>query len=144
MSNDRFNRDRLVAEAIERAGADDFGESSWQEGLDLLLEGFPSESNLNEVGVEIAAGDILNHLASRLGIIAWRRDHPEIADVGIDEPIVIVGQPRTGTTILYDLLALDPGLRAPLTWEVDRPLPPPDTATYDTDPRIAELTRRWR
>ena len=139
MSNDRFNRDRLVAEAVARAGADDFGEPTWREGLDLLLEGFPSESMLNEVGVEIAANDIVTNLATRLGIIAWRHDHPEIANVGIDRPIVIVGQPRTGTTILYDLLALDPSLRAPLTWEVDRPLPPPDTATYDTDPRIAEV-----
>ena len=50
-----------------------------------------------------------------------------------------MGQPRTGTTILHDLLALDPTLRAPLTWEVDRPLPPPETSTHDTDPRIAEV-----
>ncbi len=51
---------------------------------------------------------------------------------------MIVGQPRTGTTILYDLLAQDPANRAPLTWEVDRPCPPPETATYEDDPRIAE------
>ncbi len=138
MTNDRFDRDRLLAEAVERAGADDLGEPTWQDGLDRLIDGFRSEANLNDIGVEVAASDLVNHLTSRLGIIAWRRDHPEVADVGIDQPIVIVGQPRTGTTILYDLLALDPTLRAPLTWEVDRPLPPPETATYDTDPRIAE------
>jgi hypothetical protein len=57
----------------------------------------------------------------------------------VDAPIVIVGQPRTGTTILYDLLAQDPALRAPLTWEVDRPLPPPTTASYADDPRIDEV-----
>ena len=51
---------------------------------------------------------------------------------------MIVGQPRTGTTILYDLLAQDPANRAPLSWEVDLPCPPPVTATYDTDPRIDE------
>jgi hypothetical protein len=139
VSDDRFNRDRLVTEAVARAGADDFGEDTWQEGLDLLVDGFPSEARLNGVGVEIASGDLVNNLAIRLGIIGWRGEHPEIADVGIERPIVIVGQPRTGTTILYDLLALDPSLRAPLTWEVDRPLPPPETATYDTDPRIAEV-----
>ena len=53
-------------------------------------------------------------------------------------PIVIVGQPRTGTTILHDLMAQDPANRAPLSWEIERPVPPPRTATYDTDPRIAE------
>ena len=139
MSNDRFNRDRLVGEAIAQAGTDDFGEPTWQEGLDILLEGLQSEARLHELGVEIAAGDVVNQLATRLGITAWRGEHPEIAQVGVTQPIVIVGQPRTGTTILHDLLALDPALRAPLTWEVDRPLPPPETASYETDPRIAEV-----
>ncbi len=52
---------------------------------------------------------------------------------------MIIGQGRTGTTILHDLLAQDPATRVPLTWEVDRPCPPPETATYDTDPRIADV-----
>ena len=139
MGNDRFTRDRLVAEAVAQAGADDFGEPTWQEGLDALLDGFRSEARLNEIGIEIAAGDVVNQLTIRLGIIRWRAAHPEIAAIGIPNPILIVGQPRTGTTILHDLLALDPSLRAPLTWEVDRPLPPPETESYDTDPRIAEV-----
>src|SRR5262245_25100389 len=139
MTNDRLNRERLVDDAVERAGADDFGEHFWQEGFDILVDGLQSEPQLNEVGIEVAVTDLGNSLANRLGIIAWRQEHPEVAAVGIHRPIVIVGQPRTGTTILYDLLALDPSLRAPLTWEVDRPLPPPTTATYDTDPRIAEV-----
>jgi len=58
--------------------------------------------------------------------------------VPIVRPLVIVGQPRTGTTILYDLLAQDPANRAPLSWEVDLPCPPPVTATYATDPRILQ------
>jgi hypothetical protein len=52
---------------------------------------------------------------------------------------VIVGQGRTGTTILHELLAQDPATRVAMTWEIDRPMPPPETATYDTDPRIAEV-----
>src|SRR6202022_381811 len=63
---------------------------------------------------------------------------PEVATGTIAQPLVICGQPRTGTTILYDLLALDPSHRAPLTWEGDNPCPPPSTATYETDPRIDE------
>jgi hypothetical protein len=50
-----------------------------------------------------------------------------------------MGQARTGTTILHDLLAQDPESRVPLSWEVDRPCPPPETATYETDPRIEEV-----
>jgi hypothetical protein len=139
MGGDAFDRDRLVAEALARAGSDDFGEATWQEALDVLLDSLQHEARLHELGVDIAAVEVTTYLANRLGITAWRRDYPEVAEGAVDRPIVIVGQPRTGTTILYDLLAQDPGLRAPLTWEVDLPLPPPETATYDTDPRIDEV-----
>jgi hypothetical protein len=81
--------------------------------------------------------DVSSHLRNRLELTAWRREHPEVAAVAVERPILIVGQPRTGTTILFDLLARDPALRAPLTWEVDHPCPPPESATFDDDPRIA-------
>ena len=35
----------------------------------------------------------------------------------IEAPLVITGPPRSGTSILFELLALDPNARAPLAWE---------------------------
>jgi Sulfotransferase family len=139
MATGRFDQDRLVEEAVARTGADDFGEPTWQEGLALLLDSFEHEARLNDLGVEIATSEVVTYLANRLAITAWRNDHPEVAGGAVERPIFIVGQPRTGTTILYDLLAQDPVMRAPLTWEVDRPVPAPETATYTSDPRIAEV-----
>ena len=136
---DRLSRDWLVAEATEQAGSDDFGAPTWLEGFDRLIDSLRTEARLHELGVEIAAHDVVTALANRLRINAWRAQHPAVARERIDRPVIIVGQPRTGTTILYDLLAQDPALRAPLTWEVDQPSPPPDPATYETDPRIAEV-----
>jgi len=81
---------------------------------------------------------VMMPLRNRLQITAWRKQHPPVCRERIEQPIVILGQPRTGTTILYDLLTQDPDLRAPLTWEVDHPCPPPQPETYDIDPRIAE------
>lgn len=135
----RLDRNALVDEAVARTGEEDFGEPTWQEGLDRLLDDLRNEARLSEIGVEIAAAGIVDYLATRSAMAAWRRDHPEVAEGTVERPIVIVGQPRTGTTILYDLLARDPALRAPLTWEVDKPVPPPETDTYESDPRIAEV-----
>jgi hypothetical protein len=129
--------ERLVAGAHDATGLDDFGAASWRDGLERLVDALRNEARLHELGEQIAAGEILDYLATRLGLVEWRRQHPEIAEVDVVPPIVIVGQARTGTTILHDLLAQDRSNRVPLTWEVDRPLPPPETATYDTDPRIA-------
>jgi hypothetical protein len=67
------------------------------------------------------------------------KHHPEILAGEIRAPIFILGLPRTGTTILHQLMAQDPATRVPMTWEVHRPWPPPERETYDTDPRIAEV-----
>jgi hypothetical protein len=133
-----FRPERLVETACEEAGRDDFGEDGWQSGLQRLTDGFVGEARLSAVGVEIAHLDIMRALKNRLDVVAWRKEHPEVAREPVTAPIVIVGQPRTGTTILYDLLAQDPDLRAPLTWEVDAPCPVPQPDTYHTDPRIAQ------
>jgi hypothetical protein len=138
-AEERLHRDRLLEEGCALAGADDLGEGSWSEGLDRVLDGFLTESRLSEIGVEVAAADVLTYVSNRAAITAWRAAHPEVAAGSVTAPIVIVGQPRTGTTILYDLLAQDPALRSPMSWEVDKPVPPPQPATYDTDPRIDEV-----
>lgn len=131
-------RDRLVEAAMAATGLDDFGAPSWQEGLDLLLASLEATAQLNEIGVGVAEGGVVGDLSNRLQLEAWRATHPDVAAQQIVRPIIIVGQPRTGTTILYDLMAQDPANRAPLSWEVERPVPAPRTATYLTDPRIAE------
>lgn len=138
MSTPRFERDQLAAAAVAAVGADDFGEDTWQEGLDLLLDGFATEADLNDIGVAMVETELTMYLSNRLGIIEWRRTHPEVADLDIVRPVFIVGQPRTGTSILHDLLAQDPANRAPLTWEVDYPVPPPVPETFATDERIAQ------
>jgi len=135
---ERFNPERLIATACEEGGTDDFGADGWQDGLHRLTDGLVNEARLSAIGVEIAYLDIMRALKNRLDVIAWRAQHPEIAREPITAPIFIVGQPRTGTTILYDLLAQDPDLRAPLTWEVDAPCPVPQPETYHDDPRIAQ------
>ncbi len=136
---DRLNRDALVTAAAEVAGHDDLGEPTWADGLDRLVADLRGEARLHDLGVEVAATEISTYLANRLGIVGWRNEHLEVSAERIEQPIFIVGQPRTGTTILHDLMAQDPDLRAPLTWEVDRPLPPPSLSDYETDPRIDEV-----
>ncbi len=133
---DGLTRASLVATAEAQTGLTDFGEAGWEEGLDRLLESLRTEGELSEVGVQVAAAMIGEFLQSRLWVIDWHHRCPEIAAAPVADPVLIVGQPRTGTTVLFDLLAQDDRFRAPLTWEVAQPHPPPETATYGSDPRI--------
>lgn len=137
MVDDVLNANALVARARADTGLEDLGEDTWQEGLERLLDSLLAEARLSDVGVHIAAAMIVGDLTSRLRVTDWHNRYPEIGDAPINAPVVIAGQPRTGTTILFDLLAQDPRFRVPLTWEVAAPHPPPETATYRTDPRIA-------
>lgn len=130
--------DDLLAEASRRAGGrSDFGEPQFMEGLERLVDSLEREAFLTPIGRMIARERILNSAKNRLDYLGDRKLHPEIAQERIVAPIVVVGMPRTGSTILHDLLAQDPDSRAPLTWEVMFPSPPPEPATFDTDPRIA-------
>ena len=139
MTDVDLSAQRAVEQAAEQTGLRDLGDDSWMEGLARLVDALQTEAALNEMGAALVGGEIVGYLGDRMRILAHRKAHPEIVGVDVVPPIVIVGQGRTGTTILHELLAQDPASRVPLTWEVDHPVPPPETATYETDPRIAEV-----
>ncbi|HEV7759646.1 MAG TPA: sulfotransferase [Acidimicrobiales bacterium] len=130
--------DQLVDAACERAGADDLGDGTWREGLDVLVRSLRTEAALNELGVGALTDQIVGHLVNRLEVERWYARHPEIDDQQIVAPLFGLGLPRTGSTALSFLLAQDPARRSLRSWEAGAPCPPPETATEHTDPRIAE------
>jgi hypothetical protein len=131
--------EKLLETAGERTGLQDFGDESFREGLARLVESLENEAGLSLLGRFVTREDLVQVLGNRLQMVDWHRRHPEIAEQPVRRPIVIVGQGRTGTTILHELMTLDPANRVPLTWEVDRPAPPPERAHFETDPRIDEV-----
>ncbi|MBV8950010.1 MAG: sulfotransferase [Actinobacteria bacterium] len=133
-----FTVEAILAEATSRTGGlDDLGDGPFVEPLALFLESLEREARLNDIGRVIARERALGHTVNRLGYVHDRHRFPAIADEHIVAPVFIIGFPRTGTTILHDILAQDPDSRAPLTWEVMFPSPPPEAETFATDPRIA-------
>ena len=71
---------------------------------------------------------------------AWAAD-PTILDEPIVAPVFVVGTGRSGTSILHELLALDPANRAPLTWEL---LHPGEALGADAERGPARRPRRAR
>jgi hypothetical protein len=134
----QFSADSLMAEARSRSGGlEDLGPGPFTEPLQLFVSSLESDARLNPVGQYIARERALAHIVNRLQYVNDRKLYPAIAQQKIVKPVFIIGLVRTGTTILHDVLAQDPANRAPLTWEVTFPSPPPATATFKTDPRIA-------
>lgn len=139
-----IDADGLAEEAQRESGLSDFGADDFWEPYRILIGDLNDTAQLHTVGRLIARDDLLNSLLIRLHLTDWRKQHPEIAEEEVESPLFIVGLPRTGTSILHELLAQDPRHRAPLHWEVRYPWPPPETASYGSDPRIALAHRQIR
>jgi hypothetical protein len=137
-----LREEALLAAATRQTGLRDFGPDSFRPGLRQLLAALEGDAALNVMGRVMARGQILACLATRLQLVEHRKRHPEIADERIERPLFVLGLPRTGTTILYGLLAQDPAHRSPASWEVGYPCPPPRAEDCEDDPRIEQMDRQ--
>lgn len=136
--------DDIVATAARRAKSDEFGDLGFIERLERIVDAVEREAGLHWIGRIAVRQSLITALESRFGVYRYRARHPEIVGVPIEKPIFIVGFPRSGTTSLFNLLAQDPASRAPLGWEVQYPNPPPESDTYETDPRIAQAAKYFQ
>ncbi len=128
--------DDIVQAAARKAKSTDFGDLDFAERLPRIVEAVEREANLHWIGRVAVRQSLEMGLQSRFGLYRHRAEHPEIAGIPIERPVFIVGFPRTGTTILFNLLSQDPANRTPQGWEVQFPNPPPKRDTYTTDRRI--------
>jgi hypothetical protein len=133
--------DDIIRTAARKAKSESFGDLGFADRLPRLIEAVEREGDQHWIGRLAVRQSLVMALGSRFGLYRYRDEHPEVAAVPIEKPVFIVGFPRTGTTILFNLLAQDPANRAPQGWEVQFPNPPPEPTTYGTDPRIADARK---
>jgi hypothetical protein len=139
-----MNADELIAIARDQTGLHDLGpeEDAMRDALGALAASFDAEARLDAAGDQMVTGTLVGLLCSRLGVEAAYASHPEIADQHIESVLVGLGLPRTASTVLVILLALDPNIRYLRAWEAWAPAPPPDIATEADDPRVAAAQAR--
>eukprot|EP00475_Leptophrys_vorax_P021381 TRINITY_DN2910_c0_g1_i1.p1 TRINITY_DN2910_c0_g1~~TRINITY_DN2910_c0_g1_i1.p1 ORF type:complete len:660 (+),score=-9.50 TRINITY_DN2910_c0_g1_i1:337-2316(+) len=134
-----FDTDFMMRCAVWCTGLSDFGERNFVHPLRLACKDLRENSKLSTFGYIAIWMDTQRVLQGRLQLIDCRKRHPEIEDERIRAPLVILGMPRTGTTLLYNLLSLDSRrFRVPRTWECHFPYPPPRQETFHCDPRIQQ------
>lgn len=133
--------DEIIQAAARKARSTEFGDLDFMQRLPRIVEAVEREANLHWIGRVAVRQSLVMTLESRFGLYRHRTTHPELVGVPIEKPVFVVGFPRSGTTILHNLLARDPANRAPQGWEVQYPTPPPDPATYATDRRIKKAEK---
>ena len=133
-----LDENSLLNTAKANTGLEDFGEGSWHEPFARLVKSLDQEAELNLLGRLMTRAELLILLEARLRIEDTIKRHPEILDEQIEAPFFVVGQGRSGTTFMQNVLAQPPSNGTTMTWEVMCPCPPPTPDTYWTDPRIAK------
>jgi len=113
-----FTPEALRKVAERKSGHSDYGSGSYMTGLEALLYSIEHEAQLHQLGRIVLFKQIVEGLANRLRVVAWEKANPELAAVPINPPLIIMGLPRSGTTILQETLAAAPGMRTPITWEI--------------------------
>jgi hypothetical protein len=120
--------DGLLETAMRDTGLADFGGEAWRAHFDVLVRALEEESDLHLVGRILVRAEILQALRNRLRLAEHWRLQPEVLQREVDAPVFIVGSPRSGTSILHELMAADPATRAPAMWEMQRPFDEPSCA----------------
>ena len=139
MDDSNFDADAVVADAQAVDGLKDFGDDSYREPLEKLLWSLQYEAQLNAIGKSVLRQRVVDILATRLRVQSYLSRYPEILEEQIEAPLVIVGLPRTGTTMLHRTIAADHRMYAPLWYEVRFPCPALDwDFTAAGDRRITE------
>jgi Sulfotransferase family len=133
-----LERADLLAEAERRTGLSDFGDPAFFEPFDRLLRSLCEEARLNAVGLAMQFERNVGLLVNRLRTEQGYARHPEIGEERIEQPLVIVGLARTGTTMLHRMMASDPRWLALLWYESRNPAPFPDSEGAAIDPRITD------
>lgn len=106
-------------------GFTDFGPGGYREGLRVLLEAMDEEARILPERRAFAFGELALTLAARLHTEAGWKRHPEVLSSDLRAPLVIAGLPRSCTTVLQRLLAVDPQFQCIDSWLALAPQPRP-------------------
>ncbi len=135
-----LDSDHMVASAIRSTGLSDFGEPGWRYRLDFAVEA-AKRAPLTALGRVALRQFFVLALCNRLKLHKRLADLPQIRDVKVERPIFVLGFPRTGTTLLQNLLQLHPNRRSLQFWELSAPVPEYDDPAVDEAWRVKSAGR---
>lgn len=134
--------DRVHEIVTQETGHTDFGTGDYRPGLTTLLQSMDYDPHFTETGRRVAWGMVVGVLRSRAQAIAAMKANPAYRDARVLAPVVITGVPRTGTTALHRLLAVDPRFQGLQTWLLDNPMPRPPIETWGEYPEFRKTVEQ--
>lgn len=131
--------DDILKLAAQRTGLTALDSDSWRDGLAIMIDEVNTSPAFTPSGREKILNDATDALGRRMQVHDYITAHPEVLDAPVERPLIVLGMPRTGTTVISYLLDQDPRRRSLLHWECVHPIPPATSDTLRTDPRCLAL-----
>jgi len=132
--------DHIRTAASKRTGLTDFGDPCFEAPLNKLMEVLPNYP-LSSLGTLLTEQTMVKAMSNRLRIQDHLKRHPDVLDMPINRPVFVLGFPRTGTTLLQNLLGLDEANRCLKFWELQTPVPLSEDRDTDERKRLS-IARR--
>lgn len=131
----RLDGDEILEAAMRRTGLRDWGDYDFQPAFREILR-HANAAPFTPLGRINAQQALIKGAGNRLLAQDYLRRHPHVRDQPIRRPIFILGFPRTGTTLLQNLIGLNPHRRALQLWELFGPIPLDDDPEADVRKRL--------
>ncbi len=131
--------DDIKASAERMTGLSDYGDESFTEPFEILLEEYAGAAGLTPIGNANARAQVRGSLAARLITEIGIATTPGCKDVAVERPIFVIGLPRSGTTLMQRLLNADPMAQGLDAWLAEVPKPRPPRASWPEDPIFAAM-----
>lgn len=138
----RLSMAEMISVAMRRTSLADFGDSSFEMPLQVLVNAYEDEADLSPFGRLAARWDTLRFLQNLLRLREAEKRVPAILEQPIIEPIFVTGMPRSGSTFLHHLLTQDPKNLAVRSWETVFPPIWPDRSAMTREQRIRKVDRQ--
>ncbi len=138
----KIDADAIISKAKKKSG---FSGSipAAEEGLHILVNSINKEGRPNPFGALAVKGLLERILYGRYKIEQEMARNPWIEEQAIEQPVFIIGMPRTGTTILHAILHEDPAHRSPLAWECLLPYPAATPETFRDNEQLRTVEKEF-
>jgi hypothetical protein len=138
----KINADAIISKAQKKAKF--YGSLPRAEkGLRMLVRSVNEEGNSNPFGALAVKSLIERILYGRYKIEQELARNPWIERQPIEQPVFIIGMPRTGTTILHAIMHEDPAHRSPLAWECLLPYPVATPETFRNNEQLKTVEKEF-
>lgn len=111
--------------AAEHGGRSAGDAADFRERLTRLCAAVEAEADLNPLGRAMAWGQLCRVVKNRLAFGALWLERPELLEIPLAPPIIVIGHMRSGTTRIHTLLAADPAHSHTRYCDAYHPVPAP-------------------